>query len=332
MLPIDISDLQKIGCVLIGRNEGQRLTYAITSIPETIRQRSVYVDSGSTDGSQDYARTQGLQLVELSPDMPFTAARARNAGAKKLLENNPELDFIQFFDGDCTLIPGWIETAISFLKNHPDTALVCGRRRERHPHQSIYNWLCDVEWNTPLGITQSCGGDFLIRAEVFEQVNGFSSDLIAGEEPDMCFRIRKLGHTIYRINHDMTYHDANITTFQQWFKRSIRAGYAYSEAVVRHRHEPNGYWRRNLIRLLFWGITLPTIVVATALSIHPVFSALLVIYPAHVIHIALRSKIKEHKWMYGLFMMISKFSETFGLLLYLRNRLLSHSARLIEYK
>jgi hypothetical protein len=42
-----------------------------------------------------------------------------------------------------------------------------GRRRERFPEASVYNRLCDLEWDTSIGEARSCGGDFLARAGAF---------------------------------------------------------------------------------------------------------------------------------------------------------------------
>ena len=70
------------------------------------------------------------------------------------------------------------------MVQHSDVAVVCGRRRERHPSASIYNRLCDIEWDTPVGQTSACGGDSLVRAEAFEAVGGFRAQLMAGEEPE----------------------------------------------------------------------------------------------------------------------------------------------------
>ncbi|MEO0678525.1 MAG: hypothetical protein AAFZ02_13325, partial [Pseudomonadota bacterium] len=49
------------------------------------------------------ARALGAEVVELDLAIPFTAARARNAGFRALLARAPELDFVQFVDGDCEL-------------------------------------------------------------------------------------------------------------------------------------------------------------------------------------------------------------------------------------
>ena len=48
----------------------------------------VYVDSGSTDGSDAVrARESGADVIELDMSIPFTAARARNAGFSAAAEN-----------------------------------------------------------------------------------------------------------------------------------------------------------------------------------------------------------------------------------------------------
>ncbi len=90
----------------------------------------VYVDSGSTDGSVAFARSRGVIVVELAQDRPFTAARARNAGHRALLERWPRLRMVQFVDGDCEIAPGWLERATDVLMERDDVGVACGRRRE----------------------------------------------------------------------------------------------------------------------------------------------------------------------------------------------------------
>ena len=71
--------VSKVGVVAIGRNEGERLD----KCSESVIGRTtpvVYVDSGSADGSVSKARRAGSDVVELDARIPFTAARARNAG------------------------------------------------------------------------------------------------------------------------------------------------------------------------------------------------------------------------------------------------------------
>src|ERR1700686_613653 len=196
---------RRVGLVAIGRNEGQRLERCLGSLP--VAATVAYVDSGSTDGSVQLARARGAEVVELDMSSPFTAARARNAGFRRLREIAPALPYVQFVDGDCELSRDWPEHAASYLDSHADIVAVCGRRRERFPERSIYNWLCDREWDGPLGEVRAFGGDVMMRANALEDVRGYRDDLIAGEEPELCVRLRAAGWRIWRLKSEMTVHD-----------------------------------------------------------------------------------------------------------------------------
>lgn len=249
-----------VDAVVIGRNEGARLVACLASLAGQVRH-VVYVDSGSTDGSQQAAREAGAEVIELDMTQPFTAARARNAGLKALRSAPP--DFVQFIDGDCILREGWMPRAMAFLAENLRAAVVCGRRREQYPENSVYNTLIDAEWNTPVGESRACGGDALMRYQAVTAVRGFRDDLIAGEEPELCLRLRAQGWTVWRIEAEMTWHDAGITRFSQWWKRTERAGYAFTEGATRfHTPKPligkprqtasgSGAWRSRWWRC--WG-------------------------------------------------------------------------------
>ncbi|MEO9123976.1 MAG: glycosyltransferase, partial [Microcoleus sp.] len=204
--------MKQIGLVAIGRNEGVRLEACLQSAIDKVAL-VVYVDSGSTDGSLELARSLGADTVELDLSTPFTAARARNEGFARLLELAPDIEFVQFVDGDCEVVDGWLDRAQRELTACPDVAAVCGRRRERYPEATIYNQLCDIEWDTPVGETKACGGDSMMRSAAFEQVEGFNPTLIAGEEPELCVRLRQKDWKIIRLDAEMTLHDAQMTSF-----------------------------------------------------------------------------------------------------------------------
>jgi glycosyltransferase involved in cell wall biosynthesis len=172
--------IEKVGLVVIGRNEGERLARCLKSVRAVANR--VYVDSGSTDGSLALARHEGVALVELAVPPQFTAARARNSGLGRLLADDPDLEFVQMVDGDCEVQPGWIAAALAALRAEPDLALVFGRRRERYPERSIYNALCDDEWNAPVGESPGCGGDALFRVAALRQVDFYNPAMIAGED------------------------------------------------------------------------------------------------------------------------------------------------------
>ena len=241
----------RTGAVIIGRNEGERLRACLTSTVGRVH-RAVYVDSGSTDHSLTVARTLGVEALALDPALPFTAARARNAGFRHLQQSLPDMAFVQFIDGDCELHPNWIEAATAVMRRSPDAAIICGRRRERASFDSVYNHLCDIEWNTPIGQADSCGGDFLARADAFASVGGFTEELIAGEEPDLCHRLRNAGWKIYRIAREMTLHDAAMYRFSQWWQRNRRSGHASAEALHR-RGSDDPRLLRAVLSNLFWA-------------------------------------------------------------------------------
>ena len=223
----------RLAVVAIGRNEGERLVRCLDSV-RAVAEQVVYVDSGSTDGSVAHARSVGAQVVELDMSLPFTAARARNAGLEAARARTPELQWVQFLDGDCEMDPGWLPAAFARVEEDPSLAVVCGRRRERHPDRTVFNRLCDLEWDTPVGEALASGGDALMRVEALLEVDGFRPELIAGEEPELCYRLRRAGWRIERIDAEMTLHDADITRLEQWWKRSERAGHAFAEWAVLH--------------------------------------------------------------------------------------------------
>jgi GT2 family glycosyltransferase len=319
----------EIGIVVIGRNEGDRLLRCLKSVGGEA-DNVVYVDSGSTDGSQAAVERLGIPVVPLDRARPFSAARARNEGFAALKAHHPNLRFVQFIDGDCELIHGWLATALAFMEKRTDVAVACGRRREIHPGMSIYNRLCDIEWNTPVGETLACGGDSLVRVEAFEAVGGFRPQLIAHEEPELCIRLRANGWKIWRLDADMTLHDAAITRFAQWWARTVRSGYGY--AAVAKLHSRSGFHGQETIRAIIWGGVVPLLIILGAIVYAPV-AWLALIYPLQICRIALRrDPAKIEVWTYALFIMLAKFSEFQGVIKFYWRRCRGRRVELIEYK
>lgn len=314
---------ERVDAVVIGRNEGARLVACLASLQGRVR-RVVYVDSGSTDGSPDAAQAAGAQVVALDMALPFTAARARNAGLRALADDPPEL--VQFLDGDTELRAGWLERAVGFLDDNLRAAVVCGRRRERHPEASVFNRLIDAEWDTPVGEARACGGDALMRYEAVRAAGGFRDDLIAGEEPELCLRLRARGWTVWRIDAEMTWHDAAMTRLSQWWRRTERAGHAFAEGAHRFSTPQTPHWRAETRRALIWGAALPGVALAGAL-VHPAALLLLLAWPAQVVRLHRRMG-----WAGAFFSVLGKLPEAWGALRYHLNRWRGRRGGLIEYK
>jgi GT2 family glycosyltransferase len=320
-----------VGVVVIGRNEGERLVNCLNSVKASA-SRVVYVDSGSADESVEFAARIGAYTVRLDPSLPFTAARARNEGFLALKSLYPDIRFVQFIDGDCILVSGWLEAARAFLTERTDVAVACGRRRELHPDGSIYNRLCDMEWNTSVGEAEASGGDALVRAEAFEAAGRYRATLIAGEEPELCLRLRIKGWKIWRLDAEMTLHDAAMTRFGQWWARAVRCGYGYADVTWLYRNSPQGIWRRETLRALIWGGSVPAAIGIGALG-HPAALLGVLVYPLQVCRMALKDGAHgRFAWERASLVTLIKFAEFQGVLRFLWHKARRRAATLIEYK
>jgi glycosyltransferase involved in cell wall biosynthesis len=330
--------MSNYGIVVIGRNEGTRLVHCLKTIRDLVPQSVpvVYVDSGSSDNSIKNAQSLGVHTIELDPSLPFTMARGRNVGFK-FLEENYQLEYIQFLDGDCELVEGWIEKALqTFQSNEDSLAIVCGRRREKFLTQSIYTQLADLEWNKPIGEIKSCGGDFLVKVKAMQEVDGFNSALICGEEPEMCIRLHRRGWKIFCIDADMTRHDIAITKLEQWWKRAVRSGWACAQGVAMYGFAPEHYKLRESFLCWFWGpiwllLTLSTVQITEGYSL-----LLLNLYVLQIGRTYIRLKKNttpiDYPFLGALLFTAVKFPHVVGQLNYWSNRLRSQKATIIEYK
>lgn len=311
-----------IGFVVIGRNEGERLRLCLESVL-TESDRLVYADSRSTDGSAELARNLGVPVIHVEGD-PLTAARGRNTGFAALRRKWPEVELVQFVDGDCVIDPAWVQTAADFLSDRPNAAVACGRRREAHPEASFYNQVIDREWDTPVGEAEACGGDALVRAAAFDAVGGFRPELVAGEEPDFCARLRSAGWQIWRLDAPMTEHDARILSLGQWMRRAMRSGFGYAQ-------NSRQLYGREMASALGWGTGLPLLVLLGALlTRQPLVLLLLPLaYAAQITRIAGRGGMTSYAWKYALLVMASKAGEAIGVLRYFAA---ARSTRAFEYK
>lgn len=321
--------------VVIGRNEGQRLRACLESL-RNIGCSAVYVDSGSTDGSVELAKSYGAEIVELDMSIPFSAARARNEGFKRLVEKSSSIQYVQFLDGDCLLDPTWIPKATTFLEAQPDFAVVCGRRRERFPESSIYNRLIDMEWNTRPGEAKACGGDALFRVAAFQEVNGYNPNVVAGEEPELCVRLRQHGWRIMRLDAEMTLHDAAMSRFIQWWKRTKRAGHAYACGVSLHGKAPEYHNVQQLRSALAWALGIPVLIASIAALSRGWGLLLFLIYPIQMARIArYRRQLGDSAtdaWVYGFFCVLGKLPEALGVLKFHWEHLMGRRAKIMEYK
>jgi len=330
-----------VSVVVIGRNEGGRLAACLRSIGamnvDGFALETIYVDSESSDGSPEVAAAMGARVIRVQPERP-SAALGRNAGWRAA-----QGQFVLFLDGDTQLHADFVRLALAEFHD-PNVAIVWGHRRELAPQQSVYVRVLDLDWVYPAGDSEFCGGDALVRRDVLECVDGFDQSLIAGEEPEMCRRIRAQGYRILHIDAPMTRHDLALTTFRAYWRRAFRAGHAYAEIAARFRASPDPLWsaesKRNWIR---GGALLsaPAMVLLAALMFSlPVVLGIAGVQAGLAMTVvgrtarrcAWKSENRLTCWLYALHSHFQQLPIFFGQLAQRLDARSGHRRRLIEYK
>jgi GT2 family glycosyltransferase len=285
---------EQLVIVVIGRNEGERLRAALGSCVAERCAARIFVDSGSTDHSVSIARSFGeaVQVHELDPARPFTAARGRNEGLELLLARVPDAAFVQFLDGDCVLAPDWIDRALAHMTAHPDVGVLAGRLREDMREKNVYHRLADMEWDVPSGDVESTGGICMMRVSAFREAGGFDPGIPAGEELNLALRIKARGYRVVRIAEDMALHDIKMQHFKQWWKRAKRYGHATAESLYLYGIEDRQR-RKELASILAWGAALPSAALALALPTLGTSLGLLAGYPV------LFMRVRKHRIEHG---------------------------------
>ncbi len=339
-----------VSVVVIGRNEGLRLTRCLESVlkmeepspdPDGLTGVEVfYVDSHSSDDSR--ARAAQLGVTVLMIDGRPTAALARNTGWKPSHGR-----YVLFLDGDTILAPGFVNAALRELRAQPDVAVVWGHRREIAPEASIYNRVVDLDWIYRAGYTKACGGDAVMRRTALEAVGGYDATLLAGEEPDMCRRMRGVGWKILHIDEPMTMHDMAMYRFGQYWKRSQRTGYAYAQLADRYRNTPDPIWsgdqKRNFVRGTFWPLSLGIALLASVflLWMRSVWVGIPLVLWIVLFFLASWRSARKLRWknasagtlmLAGIHSHLQQTPIMLGQIQYLRDKARSHQRGLMEYK
>lgn len=343
---MDHSPLQSfpnVGAVVIGRNEGPRLSRTLPSITSQI-PHVVYADSDSKDGSPDVAASLGVHVVALT-NPPHSAAKGRQTGFEALLKIAPQVQYVQFIDGDCTMNAEWLAKAVSYLDQHPKVASLAGRRREEFPHRTLYNALIDIDWDAKAGPVDYVGGDCLCRVDAVKQIGGWNPDLIAGEDPDFGFRLRDAGWENHRIAQDMALHDVNMRSFRAYWLRAVRAGYCYLEVGWMHRNGTGRWWLKRVRSSILYGCLLPLawiVGILLTFLLTPFWIGLAICLPITALYARLLLKLftfarskgasNPHAAAYALFNILCKGALFLGTLKRLIAAARHKQAPLIEYK
>lgn len=322
-----------VSVVIIGRNEGLRLAMCLQSVQEAnwagMTYELIYVDSMSSDGSVAMAEDRGARVIVLNDELPC-AAKARNLGWRAARGHD-----ILFLDGDTQLHPEFVSVAAARLRPQSICA-VWGHRRESRPQDSIYNRVMDLDWIYPAGRTLYFGGDVLIKRQALDDVGGYDPHLKAGEEPEMCARLRAKGWEIEHIDHPMTQHDLAITSFKAYCLRAYRSGIAYAEVADRMRSMKDALWQKESRRDFWHGL----IFLATPWLMLMGSGVALVVVLLGVVVIARSARRCAWKapgqkilcWQYAIHSMVQKVPAFFGQVAWRKAKWMNRKADFLDYK
>ena len=327
---------QLVAVVVIGRNEGERLKLSLGS---ALRSgcAMVYVDSASSDDSAAVAVHMGCSVVQMDAARPMSAARARNEGFAAAMKQMPQAEFVQFLDGDCEMAESWLANGVAALRERPEAAMVCGEVHEAAPNASVYNKLCELEWQQAPGEICACAGRFLIRSEVFRAVGGFREDVIAAEDDELCIRVRAAGWKIVQLDTSMATHDAAMTRFSQWWRRAQRTGHAYAQVSAMHGGSPEFYFVHERQRVWLWGLVLPLAAITLAPWTHG--WSLMALVAAYAVQAArIYNYGRKRGWqprdaaVYAAFTVLFKYPAVLGMSAFYTRRWRGRGYRIMEYK
>ena len=173
----------------------------------------------------------------------------------------------------------------------------------------------------------------MMRTAALNRAGGYRDELIAGEEPEFSVRLRAAGWLIWRIDEEMTLHDAAITQFEQWWRRHVRSGYAFANGAHLHGSPPERLWVWESRRAILWGLIIPLICVSLALAFGLPGLLAFSIYP---LQLGRRIFRIPGTWrvrvQLAFFELLSRFPESIGQLKFIRDSFQQAPSRIIEYK
>lgn len=318
--------MERTGIVIIGRNEAHHLEWSLRSVLHE-GLPCVYADCLSRDASLPIARKLKIPVVMVSGEM-LTAAKARNTGFNCLTAQFPSLEYIQFLDGDCQLKANWIATAVKILDENPRLAAISGILEERYPHAGLFHRLAAIEWHLAFQAPHRCGGVTLFRASALRDADGFNDVIRAGEEPELCHRLRQRGWEFKKVELPMATHDLGHASWRTWCRRQMRNGGGALQVYRLHAHEPQPLLRSYLFSIALWTLAGPlTALIATvAAGLAVGFAAGLIVLMAACLGYVwqawrIRAYVRRHgignsALVYSCMALAGKFPELLGVLFY----------------
>lgn len=209
-----------------GRKLVEQFLPSVTEHTQSDDTRIVFADNGSTDDSILFMNTYypDIQLITLDKNYGFA-----DGYNKALQEVNSE--YVVLLNSDVETTPGWLQTLISYMDNHPEVAAVqpkilsynekhmfeyagaSGGFIDRFGYPFCRGRILEVveedrgQYNSEIPIFWATGACLCIRMKDFTEVGGLDGRFFAHmEEIDLCWRLNARGRNVMCIPSSVVYH------------------------------------------------------------------------------------------------------------------------------
>lgn len=248
--------LNMISFIIIGRNEGWRLTKCLKSVYNTINANElknyevIYVDSKSSDDSIERAQEfNGVNIFQLTRD--FNAAIARNIGAKE-----SKGDVLFFIDGDMEIQEDFLPLVYEQNKGliYP---FVSGELENYYYNKNGDLLYKSNRCNFNKDVFQTTtGGFFLIKKDLWVSVGGMKTKLKKSQDVDLGFRLSKKGIKLLRKKEVLAKHNTiSYNDPSRMWKEMFNGSYFYRSILLRE-HFVNLQFQRKFLRENYSSICL----------------------------------------------------------------------------
>lgn len=234
-----------ISFIVIGRNEGWKLTKCLQSIFNTIHYNDLnqyeilYVDSKSTDDSiKRVANFPKVKIFSITGN--YNSAIARNIGAKEskgdalfFIDGDMEIqeDFLPFvYSKNVGLMYDFVTgQCIDYSYNYSGKLLF----------KETYNKLDFIDEQK-----STVGGLFLIKRDLWFYVGGMKNKMQKSQDIDLAFRLAKQGfylmkkNNLLAIHHTVAYYDK-----QRMWKMLLKGNHFFRVVLLRENISNKYAWK-----------------------------------------------------------------------------------------
>ena len=190
--------LNSVTIIIPVRNEEKFIRRCINSLAELEMPQglleppdTLVVDNNSSDGTATIAESAGVLVVSQEAGL---VGSVRNRGAWESTS-----DVLAFIDGDCVVFPTWLTGGLRALKD--ENVGIVGGQCLPNPQGTWVEkaWASSSISQHPKEVQTLPGASMIMRRKIFEKVGGFSEDLSAGEDDDICHKVSGLGLRILSL-------------------------------------------------------------------------------------------------------------------------------------